>query len=397
MEVIDCSAPLNCRSCLTDTLTYVSVHRPAPTLMRSVLLIILLVLSLNAAAQVIITGAKDPIDSTYIWSISLGGYLDSYYAFDFNKPEDGYRPYFVSMNHHNEVAINLGYIDFKFTSPRVRARFAPGFGTYVDENYAHEPGALRNLIEASVGIKLFKDRDIWLDAGVMGSPYTNESAISRDQLTYTRSFAPEYVPYYLTGIKLLIPLTSRLAGSIYLLNGWQQIRDQNRNKAIGTQLEFRPNETVIISWSTFFGKEGNGSDTVSSVIGMRYFSDVYVLYNNNRWSAASSFYAGMQEREHTNALWWQWNAAARYDLSSRLSVTGRIEYFQDDQSVMIVPITEAEGFRSSGASVGLNFKLADNVLLRLEGRTFFSEEAVYLRDGPVKTSNLIASNISIWF
>jgi hypothetical protein len=349
----------------------------------------------TAQGQVVITGARDSTDSTYIWNLSLGGYLDSYYTFDFNKPAGGYRPYFVSMNRHNEVAINLGYLDFRFTSPRVRARFAPGFGTYVEENYADEPGSLKNIIEANAGIKLLKDRDIWLDVGVMSSPYTNESAISRDQLTYTRSFAPEYVPYYLTGIKLSAPLSSRVSASLYFLNGWQQIRDQNDSKSIGTQLEYRADENVIINWNTYFGKESSGSD---SIIGMRYFSDVYAVYNKDRWSAASCVYLGMQEQEHTNALWWQWNAVVRYDLTTKLSVTGRIEYFQDDQSVMIVPITDVDGFRSSSGSIGFNFKLANNVLLRLEGRTFFSEEPVYLRDEePVKTSNLIASNVSIWF
>ncbi|NJN00112.1 MAG: outer membrane beta-barrel protein, partial [Phormidesmis sp. RL_2_1] len=53
--------------------------------------------------------------------------------------------------------------------------------------------------------QLFKNKQIWLDAGVFGSPYTNESAISKDHLMYTRSFAPEYVPYYLAGVKLSVP------------------------------------------------------------------------------------------------------------------------------------------------------------------------------------------------
>ncbi|NJO01090.1 MAG: outer membrane beta-barrel protein [Bacteroidia bacterium] len=134
--------------------------------------------------------------------ITVGGYVDAYYGYNFAQPE-GSVPYFVSMARHNEVNINLAFVDVRYTSPNVRARFAPGFGTYMNANYANEEGVLKNLLEASVGVRLVKN--IWLDAGILPSPYTNEGPISKDQLMYTRSFAPEYVPYYLAGARLGIP------------------------------------------------------------------------------------------------------------------------------------------------------------------------------------------------
>ncbi len=43
--------------------------------------------------------------------------------------------------------------------------------TYFEANYAAEPVGLRQLFEASVGLKLATTREIWLDAGVLLSPY----------------------------------------------------------------------------------------------------------------------------------------------------------------------------------------------------------------------------------
>jgi hypothetical protein len=88
----------------------------------------------------------------------------------------------------------------------------------------------------------------------------------------------------------------------------------------------------------------------------------------------------------------------RYNFTTRLSVSARVERFADTKGVQLVPITGVSGFKTNSASLGLNFKPAENLLLRIEGRTFQSEEPVFVRDGtPVKNSNTITSNITVWF
>src|SRR6185312_9110614 len=142
-------------------------------------------------------------------AVTLEGYADVYFGFDFAQPKDGIRPYSVSYDKHNEFTLTLAYLRIKYSSSRARAAFTPGFGTYMNANYAAERLTLRNVVEAYVGVKPFKSKNIWLDIGVFGAPYTTESAIAFDQLVYTRSFAAEYSPYYLTGGKITLPLTKK--------------------------------------------------------------------------------------------------------------------------------------------------------------------------------------------
>jgi hypothetical protein len=361
-----------------------------------ILLAALFVSSMSATGQIINTATMDTTSFAARGKVTVGGYIDTYYAYNFNNPAGKDQPYFVSMARDKEVNINLAYIDVKYSSSRIRARFVPGFGTYVNANYAAENATLKNIIEASAGIKIAKDKEVWIDAGVFGSPYTNESAISKDHLAYTRSFAPEYVPYYLSGVKVTAPLSHKINLYVYLLNGWQQIIDQNKTMSVGTQLEIRPGDNLLINWDTYVGDERSAADTT---VGPRYFTDLYFIYNNGKFSATSCFYVGAQRQaEKRDGVWWTANFIARYNVTEKLSVTGRIEHFNDKRSVQIVPITAVSGFRSSSSSLGLNYKLADNVLLRLEGRTFFSDKEVYSRDGaPAKTSNTITSNVTIWF
>lgn len=349
----------------------------------------------SSFSQVVNTAVMDTSDFRYQGKVTVEGYIDAYYAYDFNKPQDDNRSYFVSMNRHNEMTINLAFIDVKYSSNRLRARFVPGFGTYINANYAAENGTLKNIVEASAGIKLWSDKNIWIDVGVFGSPYTNESAISKDHLAYTRSFAPEYVPYYLSGLKVSIPIADKLNGYFYLLNGWQQIGDTNKNKSIGTQLEYRPSNNWLVNWNTYVGNENSVTDPF---VGTRYFTDVFFIYNKNKWSMTGCAYIGSQEQTNGTASWWTANFIARYDLTDKLSVTGRLEYFADDKGVQVSSVNPVYNFETYSSSLGINVKIAENMLWRTEGRTFFSDKEVYQREGIFVTdSNLITTNLTIWF
>ncbi len=339
--------------------------------------------------------------------VTVSGYVDAYYGYDFSRPPTGDRPYFVSSARHNEMTINLAFVSVSYTGANVRAKLTPGFGTYMNANYANEPGTLRNLVEANVGVKLAKTKDIWLDVGVFGSPYTNEGPISKDQLMYTRSFAPEYVPYYLSGLKLTLPLSQKLTAYLYGLNGWQQIQDQNAGKAIGTQLEYRPTGKLLLNWNTYVGNERSTSRPAYRT---RYFSDVFVIYTpGGRLDATACVYGGIQNRLGTNGQmeqdqWWQINAVGRYKFTEKTSLSGRLEYFNDPRNVQITAINEQGGgspfqFRSSSASLCLNINVAPSVLARFESRTFFSDLDVFrtATGNPARSSQLLIGNLTAWF
>ncbi|MCA6406542.1 MAG: outer membrane beta-barrel protein, partial [Cytophagales bacterium] len=145
--------------------------------MRLPLLFFFSLASLASSAQIINTATMDTVETTVIGRLAVGGYMDTYYGYNFNRPSSGTNPYFVTSNRHDEMNVNLAYIDLRYRATNFRARFVPGFGTYVNSNYAAEAGTLKNIIEASVGLRLSAKRNIWMDVGVLGSPYTNESAI----------------------------------------------------------------------------------------------------------------------------------------------------------------------------------------------------------------------------
>lgn len=325
-------------------------------------------------------------------TVSVEGYVDVYFGFDFNQPKDANRSYFVSHHRHNETNVNLAYISIKYSSPRARATFTPGFGTYMNANYAAERVTLRNIVEANVGIKLFKHKNIWLDAGVFGAPYTTETAVAFDQISYTRSFAAEYSPYYLTGGKLTLPLTPKVNLYLYLVNGWQIIEDVNDPLAFGSQVEYKPNDKLSVNWNTYIGNEHSASAPNNKG---RYFSDLYVTYNpNSKLSLAVDIYAGRQKRTDSfsidkNVNWGQGNINARYFISSSNTVSARVEYFRDYNSIFIIPVTGVSGFDCYSYTLGFSHNVTNNVMVRLEGRYFNSTRDVFFDDNLLPTNSAL--------
>ncbi len=240
--------------------------------MRQICIFLCVIAAVQARAQIVNTATMDTLESTVIGRLGIGGYIDTYWGASTLRVPGRDIAYFVSGARHNELAINLAYLDLRYRAKNLRARLVPAFGSYMNANYANEPGTLRNLLEANVGVLLHEKRKIWLDAGVLGSPYTNESAISKDHLMYTRSFAPEYVPYYLSGVKLSVPISKTLNSYWYVLNGWQVIQDNNEQKAFGSQLEYRPGPTMLFNWNTFIGDERSPTNPDFRA---RLFTDVF--------------------------------------------------------------------------------------------------------------------------
>jgi hypothetical protein len=333
------------------------------------------------------------VDSTHKGHLALEGYVDVYYSYAVSHPVGGTRPYVVNYSRDNEVNLDIAYVSLKYTSDRMRATLTPGYGTYMNANYAAERQTLQNIIEANVGIQLFKNKDIWLDGGVFTSPYTNENVYSIDQMNYTRSFGAENTPYYLTGAKLTVPFGKSWIVYLYLLNGWQVIQSQHDPLDFGSQVEFLSNGKWDVNWNTYIGDE---QSTTNPGYRGRYFTDLYATYILSReWAFTADAYTGWQRRQEGTGMetrqWWNASASARYIFAKGNIFSARVEYFDDNYEVLEKPVTNAPGFKVGSATFGYNLNVTDDAQIRLEARYFGSPYDLYvLRDQP-------ATNTDWWF
>ena len=306
------------------------------------------------------------------------GFVDGYYAYDFNHGNTNTRPGFLySQNRQNEFTVNQGLIGVRYDDGKVRGAVGLHAGSYVSANYAAEDQVFKHIYEAYAGFRPFQKA--WLDFGVFGSHIGFESAISKDNWTLTRSLMAESTPYYEAGARFTYEVGPKLTLTGLVLNGWQNIRETNQAKALGTQIQWKPSDKILINSSTFYGNE----QPTDSLIRRRYFHDFYITYAaTNRLSLAAVFDVGKQKSANNSGhdTWHTGAAFVKYKLADQFSTTLRGEYYYAERGVIINSIKPAlsdADFRAAGGSLNLDYLPASNVAFRVEGRFLRSRNAIF--------------------
>ena len=353
---------------------------------RYVLSSFALVMSLMAANHSLT--AQNP------WSespeLTLSGYLNVFYTYDINQPDEDIRqPFFYSFNRHNEFNINLAYLGMSVSQAKYRASLKLQAGTYPNDNYAAEPGLLKNLLEAYAGISLNRRNNLWLEAGVFPSHLGFESPVAIENWTLTRSLANENSPYFLTGAKLTYTPSRVVEIMGIVCNGWQRIQRVEGNSFLsaGTQLVIRPKEGYTINWSTFIG-----TDDPDVNRRMMYFSNLFaVMQFSEKWGLIAGFDMGTrQEVKGSNAYdtWYALSAIARYRFATKWSATLRGEYYADEDGVIVALEGLPEGFMTSGISINFDYLPIQQVACRVEARWLHSPDDAYPNNGTFVQDNV---------
>lgn len=338
--------------------------------MKKILFVLLAVCGITASAQ------NDSINKP----LTISGYAEVYYTADFNNPKNNNRPGFLySHNRNNEININLAYIKTAYNTENVRANLALAAGTYMNANYAVEQGVMKNVYEANVGLKISKKHNLWIDAGIFPSHLGFESAVGKDNWTLTRSLFADNSPYFETGAKISYTSESgKWFVSGLILNGWQRIQrvDGNSTPAFGHQLIFKPNEKLTINSSSFIG-----NDKPDSIRQMRYFHNLYAVYQiNKNLGITAGFDIGAEQKSKGSEqynIWYTPVLIAKYNVTDKLSFTARGEYYQDEKGVIISTGTE-NGFKTFGYSFNADYQILPNLVWRTEIRNLNSKDAIFM-------------------
>ena len=312
-------------------------------------------------------------------NLTISGYAEAYYTYDFNRPLNNTRPGFVySHNRANEANINLAFLKANFSNGKTRANLALAAGTYMNANLAAEPGVLKNIFEANAGVKISNTADLWIDAGIMPSHIGFESAIGKDNWTLTRSILADNSPYYEAGVKLgYTTKDSKLYLAAMYLNGWQRIQrvDGNTTPAFGAQLTYKPTAAVTLNYSSFIG-----NDKPDSVRQLRYFNNFYaVLQLSSKVGITAGFDFGAEQiAKGTSEVntWYSPVVILRYAPDAKNTIAVRGEYYSDKDGVIISTGTPG-GFKTFGGSINYDRAIGSNAVWRVELRTMNSEDAIF--------------------
>jgi hypothetical protein len=335
-------------------------------------------------------------------TVSFGGFVDSYYAYDFGRPKTFDRPFTTQAARHNEFNVNLAYVEAKVSGARVRGRLALQAGTSVQSNYSGEPtvGTVsgpdlsRFIQEAVAGYAITPS--LWVDGGIFFSHIGEEGFISRDNLTYTRSLSAEFTPYYESGVKLTWQATPRLSALLTVVNGWQNISENNQDKGVGARLDYATSGNTTLSYYNFFGNEaGSGL--------LRAFNGVGLKTNLvSNFAVQWNFEYGTQQKPiGGNSSWFSSGLIGKLQLNPNVGVSGRIERYQDPDNV-IVATPAPSGFKVTTASLGLDVSplAGPRVLWRSEVRGSWAATPVFPKRNAIagtSSNALLVTSLGLTF
>ena len=312
-------------------------------------------------------------------SVSYGAFVDSYYAYDFSRPRNFDRSYTTQAVRHNEFNVNLAFVEAKVSGPRVRGRLALQAGTSVQSNYAGEPtiGSVsgpslsRFIQEAVAGYRI--TQNLWIDGGIFFSHIGMEGFISRDNLTYTRSLSADYTPYYESGARLTWQANPQLTGTFVVVNGWQNISENNNDKAVGARVDLAASSSTTFSYYNFAGKE-NAERT------LRFFNGIGMKTSAipGLTLQANGDY-GMQDKPGGGrSRWYSAGVIAKVQPTPIVGVSGRLETYHDPDQVIMLTGTDA-GFKGTIASLGLYVQPlgSSRAMWRSEARGSWTSDPVF--------------------
>lgn len=362
--------------------------------------------------------------------LQFGVFGDVYYNMNMNYPKAAELNYSTQAARNNEFNINLAFVDAKLSTERVRGRIAFQYGTSVNANYSPELNqrysnqlSVRNIQEAYAGIKLGKKT--WVDAGIYFGNIGFESWISGNNWLYTRALVLDYVPYYSTGIRISHEMTDKLNVQFHLMNGWSNITDNNKNKAVGMQVSYKMRKDLLLTYNNFIGNEIATSSTTDSAgqtyvnakgneRQTRYYQNFIAHWDmNEKFSVAGSFDIGLVRNPNSLLYnptvpqdinkdypyvrktsgdsfkqWYNGTVWLTYKFMDEWRISGRLERYVDAEQANVPIVKQSEvftkrpgkqpnGFQVSAVSLCLDYIPSEYGLMRLEAKYMKSADPIF--------------------
>ncbi len=284
-----------------------------------------------AASQ---TPASAPAAPPRWWSagpVNFGGLLDGYYSVNFNHPVVGNQLYNFDA-FANQFSLNMAKLSISQTAAPVGFEIDIGFGQAFDIIHATDPDRsipfLRNIEQAYVSWKPFKDQGLELDFGQFVSSVGAEVFETNANWNYSRSLLFASTPYYHTGLRVTDPIGKYFTGGIQIINGWNDTEDNNSGKTIAFVGNFAGKK---LAWNNdyYVGPENPGTNK-----GFRNLYDTsLVLTPADRFNAYINFdYVNNKSYPGGVGLsqsWYGIAAASKIQLTGKMAVTPRVEWLND--------------------------------------------------------------------
>ena len=328
-----------------------------------------------AQAPAAATPAPPPPKSVFTqggidFSFLFDGYVDG----NFNHPDSGYNQLRNFDFRANTLHVNMGKITIDRGPAPVGFHLDVGFGQTFDVIHSADraPEAFKYFEQAYVSFKPKSWHGVEVDAGEFVTSAGAEVIETNQNWNYSRSLLFAWaIPYYHFGVRASIPI-GKFTGGVQVVQGWNNIYDNNSGKTVGINGAYAWKK-VTWSHNYYVGPEKTKTNT-----GIRHLYDTTVLVNqNDNFSYYINFDYGRDKNIGPGASVWTGIAgAARYALSKKFALAGRLEFFDDRDGFSTGTAQKVKEVTFTG-----EYKVSSWLLSRLEFRDDWSDQPFFQKNG----------------
>jgi hypothetical protein len=306
-------------------------------------------------------------------------------AYDNNTPYDPVTDFpdaAQGFGSRNGFGLSFVGLDANFDAGVVGATAFVRFGPSVPIFYAADAGSagIDNILGGFVTVK--PNDSLTVDAGYFGTIYGAEVAESWLNLNYTRGglyYAMQ--PFYHFGVKANYAINDMVALRAMIVNGANNIADENDAPAFGLQLALNDLGGVFDLYAGGFYESGSdsswGIETFVDVVGILTLGDITLManfdYNIDRGDDEA-------DPPTEDLSYWGVMAALGYAITPEVGVAVRGEYLADPDSYLFGAVEGGDATNDSNVTTltaTLDLKLVPHLSLRPEFRYEMAGNEIY--------------------
>jgi len=268
----------------------------------------------------------------------FGGFLDVGYLLDFNHPANHLFRSRGTTPRVDEVKLNMAAI-YARKDASEKSRWGMELTLQAGEDSKvfgfsatapNFPGGnwLRHLGPTNVSCLAPVGKGLTIQGGYFNSFVGYDSLYARNNFNYTRPWGADFTPYLMFGVNASYPVSDKLTGTVFLVNGYWHLGNANSVPSFGGQAAYRASERVTLKQTALFGP--HQSNTSAGF--WRYLFDSIVEWKGQRVTVAFEYNTSLERVDtpgRPRALWMAAQLPVRWALHDHWSLALRPEVAWD--------------------------------------------------------------------
>jgi len=312
----------------------------------------------------------DKVTLNFFKGTEVGGLVDAYYLWNSNKTGPAYHAF---DGFHNSFDLSMAEVWLA----KPAASDSP-IGYKVRLNFGHATsvftpatdGDYKNVEEAFGTYLAPVGKGLSIDVGKFVTNAGAEVVEAKDNWNYSRGLLFQLaIPVYHAGIRLTYSPNDKVTLMGGLVNGWNNVNDQNTGKTVMASITLKPTGSLTLIENYIGGPEqaGNSSD-------FRHLSDTVLSFTATPMvSLMANYDYGTDTIAGVKNTWQGIAGYAKLQANKVVAVVPRVEYYNDKNGWSTGTPQNLTSF-----TLTLEVKAADNFLWRTEYRGDFSDTATFI-------------------